>query len=82
MTESLVQPDQKALEELNYEEAFSELAAIVYALEEDESSLEQALALFERGQGLAGHCSRLLDQAELKIMEVTRNGLTPYQPRE
>jgi exodeoxyribonuclease VII small subunit len=75
-------PIQKTFEELTYEEAYAELVNIVMALEEDESSLDQAMALFERGQGLARYCSNLLDQAELKITEVTNNGLTEYLPRE
>lgn len=82
MTEPALTTDQKAIEGLTYEAAYAELENIVAALEGDDSSLDQALALFERGQALARYCSVLLDQAELKILELTNNGLTNYLPRD
>jgi exodeoxyribonuclease VII small subunit len=82
MTEPALTTDQKAIEGLTYEAAYAELENIVAALEGDDSSLDQALALFERGQALARYCSELLDQAELKILELTNNGLTNYLPRD
>lgn len=59
------------VEKLTYEKALEELDEIVSALEGDEQSLEAALALFERGQALAKHCARLLDEAELKVQQLT-----------
>ena len=41
------------IEQLTYEQAFAELETIVAALEQDKSSLDETLALFERGQVLA-----------------------------
>jgi exodeoxyribonuclease VII small subunit len=58
------------LEQLPYEQAYSELEEIVSALEIGEQSLEQALALFERGQALARHCASLLDRADLKVQQI------------
>ncbi len=55
------------IEELSYEEAFAELETIVATLESNQRPLEESMALFERGQSLAQHCSALLDRAELKI---------------
>jgi len=52
---------------LTYEKAFAELEEIVYGLETNEKTLEEAIALFERGQALAKYCAGLLDQAELKV---------------
>ena len=40
-----------AIEEMTYEQALNELEAIVLDLESDQRSLEQALGMFERGQG-------------------------------
>jgi len=57
-------PELIPLDQLTYEQAFSELEAIVTALESDQRSLEEALALFERGQALASYCAGLLDQAD------------------
>jgi len=69
---------QTPLDQLSYEQAFSELEAIVAAMEADERPLEEALALFERGQALARHCAELLDQAELKVQQLTGEGLEDY----
>ena len=66
------------IEELSYEQAFVELEAIVAALEGEESSLEDALALFERGQGLAKHCAGLLDKAELKVQLLSGEALLDF----
>jgi exodeoxyribonuclease VII small subunit len=55
------------LEQLSFEEAFSELEAAVQRLEAGDLTLEEALALYERGTGLARRCSEALDAAELKM---------------
>jgi exodeoxyribonuclease VII small subunit len=60
----------KAPEKLNYEEAFEELEALVRQLESGDLPLEQALALFERGQALSARCSELLEKAELKLRQL------------
>jgi exodeoxyribonuclease VII small subunit len=57
----------KSLESMSYEEAFSQLERIVTELESSEGSLENALALYERGKSLAQRCAALLEQAELKV---------------
>lgn len=70
------QPDEKTpVEELTYEQAFNELEAIVAALESEEHSLENALALFERGQSLAHQCTQRLDAAELKVQQLSGENL-------
>jgi exodeoxyribonuclease VII small subunit len=60
----------KAIEELTFEESFAELEETVRALEGGGLSLEESLALYERGQALAAHCARQLDQAELKLQQL------------
>lgn len=59
--------DQKAITEMNYEEAVAELESIVTQLEVQEQNLEGAIALYERGQALTRHCAELLEKAELRI---------------
>jgi exodeoxyribonuclease VII small subunit len=71
----------ESIQGLTYEQAFSELEATVAALESDAGSLEEALALFERGQALARHCSGLLDQAELKIKRLSGGELEDFTPQ-
>lgn len=70
--------ERKPIEEMSYEDAFSELEQIVDALEADEHSLEKALALFERGQALANHCGSLLDQADLKVQQLMGKELVDF----
>src|SRR3990170_3416565 len=72
-------PKVKPAEEMSYEQAFQELEATVHRIEAGELPLEQALALFERGQALATRCNDLLDQAELKLRKLMpdeRGGFT------
>jgi exodeoxyribonuclease VII small subunit len=59
------------IDELSYEQAFAELEQVVKNLEMDELSLEDAIKTFERGQLLSQRCTALLEQADLKIRELT-----------
>lgn len=68
------------VKKLSYEAALSELEALVLDLESDEHALEDALAMFERGQALAQHCAQLLENAELKIQELSGEELTDFDP--
>ena len=55
---------------LSFEEAYQLLESIVAQLEQGDLPLDQSLALHERGQKLAEHCARKLDEAELKVREI------------
>ncbi len=72
----------KPIEKLTYEQAYAELEAVVGALETGEQSLDEALALFERGQGLTRHCAELLDKAELKVQKLSGETLEPFEEKE
>lgn len=61
-------------DEPSFEEALRQLETIVRKLEGGELSLDESLALFERGQALAGRCGALLDAAELKVKQLTPQG--------
>jgi exodeoxyribonuclease VII small subunit len=67
------------LEGTTYEQALGELEQIVAALESEEHPLEEALALYERGQVLARYCASLLDNAELKVQQLSGEVLEDYQ---
>jgi exodeoxyribonuclease VII small subunit len=54
-------------EKLSYEQARTELAGVVERLEAGGSSLEDSLALWERGEKLADVCQRWLDGARARI---------------
>ena len=70
----------KAVDELPYEAAFAELQEIVKTLEGEPASLDQAMALFERGQALTKRCAQLLDRAELKVKRLAGPSLA--EPEE
>jgi exodeoxyribonuclease VII small subunit len=52
-----MQPSTQELSSLSYEQAFAALEEIVYGLESNQKTLEEAMALFERGQALAQYCT-------------------------
>jgi exodeoxyribonuclease VII small subunit len=61
-------------QELTFEVALHELEETVSRLEAGDLTLEEALALFERGQKLTDHCNRLLDTAVLRVEQLTADG--------
>jgi exodeoxyribonuclease VII small subunit len=62
---------QDDIASLSYEQAYAELEEIVFGLESNQKTLEEAMALFERGQALAQYCAALLDGAELRVRQLT-----------
>ncbi|HMG98211.1 MAG TPA: exodeoxyribonuclease VII small subunit [Gaiellales bacterium] len=55
------------VEELSFEAARDELELVVRRLEDGSTSLEQALALWERGEALYRACRTRLEAAEARI---------------
>ncbi|TML31585.1 MAG: exodeoxyribonuclease VII small subunit [Actinobacteria bacterium] len=53
--------------ELSYEQARAELATVVEKLEAGGTTLEESLALWERGEKLADTCQRWLDGARARL---------------
>lgn len=73
-------PGQRVpVETLSYEQALSELSQIVAVLESDDKNLAESLDLFQRGQELSQYCARLLDQAELKVQQITSEELVDFK---
>lgn len=70
--------EKSPVEAMNFEEAYLELEEIISQLEEDERSLEEMLDLYERGQRLAQHCEKLLEQAELRVQEIVGGELRTF----
>jgi exodeoxyribonuclease VII small subunit len=54
-------------EQLSYEQARDELADVVRKLEAGGSTLEESLALWERGEALAKICRERLDRARTRL---------------
>ena len=55
------------LKELKFEDNLKRLEQIVDQLENKEAPLDQSLALFEEGIGLARTCQEKLEQAKKKV---------------
>ena len=64
------------LESLSYEQARDELVRVVAELEQGSSSLEESIALWERGEALARHCEEWLIGAKARL-EAARAGGAP-----
>lgn len=71
----------EAIQDLTFEEALRQLEETVAQLETGNLPLEASLGLYERGRQLAAYCGQLLDQAQLRIEQLTEDGeivsLTP-----
>ena len=70
------EPGSRTADALGYEEAREQLAAIVARLEAGGASLEESLALWERGEALAKQCEEWLEGARRRLASAkeTANG--------
>ena len=59
-------------ESQTFEQSLGRLEEIVKQMERGDVPLEQALSLFEEGTALVGSCRKLLDEAELKVVQLTK----------
>jgi exodeoxyribonuclease VII small subunit len=57
----------KTTPEIPYEQARDELISVVQRLETGGTSLDESLALWERGEQLAGICQQWLDGARSRL---------------
>ena len=56
---------------MTFEEAMKELEATVGRLEHGEATLEESIALYERGAALRAHCDKVLRAAEERVEKIT-----------
>ncbi|MCY3859127.1 MAG: exodeoxyribonuclease VII small subunit [Gammaproteobacteria bacterium] len=59
--------------EADFESTLAELERVVEGLENGELSLAEQLKAFERGMELSEQCKNMLDEARLKVIELTEN---------
>lgn len=64
---STTPPDDVA--SLSYEQARDELVQVVGSLEQGSATLEESLALWERGERLAARCQEWLDGARDRLTQ-------------
>jgi exodeoxyribonuclease VII small subunit len=62
---------------LGYEQARDELVAVVARLEAGAATLEESLALWERGEALAARCQQWLDGARARLVAASPTGTEP-----
>ncbi len=63
--------DATPITDLSFEDAFREFESIVSRLETTDSvTLDDSIALYERGVALRKHCEKILAQAKLRIDKV------------
>ena len=55
-----------------FEASVTSLEEIVRQMERGDVPLEQALSLFEEGTGLIRSCTKLLDEAELRVVKLMK----------
>jgi exodeoxyribonuclease VII small subunit len=63
-----------AADEATFETSFAELEQVVGRLQDGGLSLEESMALFERGMALARQCSEHLERAELRLRRLLGDG--------
>ncbi|HST03532.1 MAG TPA: exodeoxyribonuclease VII small subunit [Chloroflexia bacterium] len=55
----------------SFEESFARLQEVVAKLSAGNLSLQEALGAFEEGMALADRCAQMLDEAELRVKQVS-----------
>ena len=63
---------KKTKSESTFEESFTRLEKILEQLESDECTLEDTIKLYEEGLGLTKVCYDKLNNAELRIKEISK----------
>ncbi|NYE95104.1 exodeoxyribonuclease VII small subunit [Psychromicrobium silvestre] len=66
---------QPGIEALSYEQAREELVSVVAKLEAGGASLEESLALWERGEALAQRCEEWLSGVQ-KRLDTAKNAVS------
>ncbi len=64
--------ENNEISKLSFEQAIKKLTDIVSKIEEGQISLEQSLGQYEQGMELIKHCRAILQKAEKKIEEISK----------
>lgn len=62
----------RAVDQLSFEEAMTELEQIVRDMELGKTGLEQSIQQYERGVALRNHCQKRLQEAQMRITQMTQ----------
>jgi len=71
--------------ELKFEQALSRLSDIVEAIEDGETTLDNAIKLYKEGLSIAQNCGDILGKYESEVLTLQKNAdeaftLAPFQP--
>lgn len=61
-----------AAKKLNFEQSLTKLDEIVKHLEKGDLPLEESIKLFEEGTALIASCTKMLDEAEQKVVKLKK----------
>ena len=59
------------MKKLKYDEAIKKLEELVVKLEKGDCSLEETIKLYDEATKLSGYCTAMLDNAKLKVEELS-----------
>ena len=84
MTQEEEAGEERDIGGLTFEEALRTLEQVVRRLEGGEATLDESIALYERGEKLRAHCQARLDAAQARIERIVQgadgkpNGSVPF----
>ncbi|MBB5351220.1 exodeoxyribonuclease VII small subunit [Haloferula luteola] len=70
------------LSEPSFEDALSELEAIVQSMEEEQLPLEQLVSRYEKGVKLLDRCQTVLQGARERLQTISQQASNPLTPDE
>jgi exodeoxyribonuclease VII small subunit len=66
----------------NFEKSFSQLQQLIQKLENSELPLDEALQLYEEGKRLSALCSSILENAQLRLTQLSEASTTQEEADE
>lgn len=64
----------RKIADMSFEDALTELEAIVGQLERGDAPLEKSITIYERGAKLKAHCEGKLKDAQMKVDKIVLDG--------
>jgi len=74
MTDKVSYQNKSDDNDMRFEDAYRELAEIIDRLEAGDQTLDDSMALFERGRVLVLLCEKQLNAAELRVSQLLGDG--------
>ena len=65
--------DKQDTQAITFEDAYKQLSEVIDQLESGQLSLDESMTLYERGRSLIALCDKLLNTAELRISQLSKD---------